>query len=100
LRSGCFTLDEAIALETPDGELAARVQPLAGVASRALPVARLSEIGARDARHGRPLQALDLDAPADGPCAWLGVDGALVAVGERGEDGRGRVLRGFGPGTG
>jgi tRNA pseudouridine55 synthase len=100
LRSGCFTLDEAVPLDVPDGELAARVQPLAGAASRALPVARLSEMGARDARHGRPLEALDLDAPEDGPCAWLGADGALVAVGERGEDGRGRVLRGFGQGAG
>jgi tRNA pseudouridine55 synthase len=97
LRSGCFTLDEAIAPGASDGELAARVEPVALAASRAMPIARLSEAGERDARHGRPLQALDFDAPAAGPCAWLGSDGALVAVGERGEDGRGRVLRGFGP---
>jgi tRNA pseudouridine55 synthase len=96
LRSGCFTLDEAISLGTPDHDLAARIEPVARAASRTLPSAQLSEAGERDARHGRPLQALDFDAPAEGPCAWLGADGALVAVGERGQDGRGRVLRGFG----
>jgi tRNA pseudouridine55 synthase len=96
LRSGCFTLDEAIALGAPDHELAARIEPVARAASRTLPSATLSEAGERDARHGRPLRAPDFDAPAQGPCAWLGADGGLVAVGERGEDGRGRVLRGFG----
>jgi tRNA pseudouridine55 synthase len=96
LRSGCFTVAEAVALDTPADELAARVEPLADAASRALPVARLSEVGARDARHGRALQPLDLDAPVDGPCAWLAADGVLVAVGERDPEGRGRVLRGFG----
>ena len=100
LRSGCFSLAEATAFDTPDDQLAARVESLAVAASRALPVARLSEAGERDARHGRRPQAPDFDAPADGPCAWLGADGALVAVGERGEDGRGRVLRGFGQSNG
>jgi tRNA pseudouridine55 synthase len=99
LRSGCFTIDRAIALDTPGDRLADGIEPLAGAASRALPVARLSQAGERDARHGRPLQAPDLEAPTEGACAWLGADGALVAVGERGEDGRGRVLRGFAPGN-
>jgi tRNA pseudouridine55 synthase len=91
-RSGCFTLEEALPLDTPDDELAARVEHLARAASRALPVARLSEVGARDAHHGRPVQPGDIDAPTAGPCAWLDPHGALVAVGELG-----RVLRGFGP---
>jgi len=90
-RSGCFTLDEALPLDTPDDELAARVEHLARAASRALPVARLTEVGARDAHHGRPVQPADIDAPTAGPCAWLDPHGALVAVGELG-----RVLRGFG----
>jgi len=91
-RSGCFTLDEALPLDTPDDELAARVEHLARAASRALPVARLTEVGARDAHHGRTVQPADIDAPTAGPCAWLDPHGALVAVGELG-----RVLRGFGP---
>jgi tRNA pseudouridine55 synthase len=85
-RSGCFTLDEALPLDTPPDELAAR----------ALPVARLTAVGARDARYGRAVQPGDLDAPAPGPCAWLDAGDALVAVGEVGTDGKGRVLRGFG----
>ena len=93
-RSGCFTLDEALPLDTPADELAARVEHLARAAARALPVARLSETGARDARHGRAVQPVDIDAPVQGPCAWLDGHGALVAVGET-VDGRGRVLRGF-----
>jgi tRNA pseudouridine55 synthase len=96
-RSGCFTLDEALPLDTPDDELAARVEHLARVASRALPVARLTEVGARDAHHGRPVQAADIDAPVPGPCAWLTPHGELVAVGELDGSGVGRVLRGFGP---
>jgi tRNA pseudouridine55 synthase len=95
-RSGCFTLDEALPLDTPDDELAARVEHLTRAASRALPVARLSEVGARDAHHGRPVQPADIDAPVAGPSAWLAPHGELVAVGEVGESGVGRVLRGFG----
>jgi tRNA pseudouridine55 synthase len=95
-RSGCFTLDEALPLDTPDDELAARVEDLSRAASRALPVARLSDVGARDARHGRAVQPADVDAPAPGPCAWLDAHGDLVAVGEVDPGGTGRVLRGFG----
>ncbi|HEY5243023.1 MAG TPA: tRNA pseudouridine(55) synthase TruB [Polyangiaceae bacterium] len=94
-RSGCFTLDEALPLDTPDDELAARVEHLARAASRALPVARLSEVGSRDAHHGRPVQPADIDAPVAGPCAWLTPNGRLVAVGEVDGSGLGRVLRGF-----
>jgi tRNA pseudouridine55 synthase len=95
-RSGCFTLDEALSLDTPDDELAARVEDLSRAASRALPVARLSEVGARDARHGRAVQPADIDAPVAGPCAWLDGHGDLVAVGQVEPGGSGRVLRGFG----
>ena len=95
-RSGCFTLDEALPLDTPDDELAARVEHLTRAGSRALPVARLTEVGARDAHHGRPVQPGDLDAPVAGPSAWLTPHGELVAVGELDDSGLGRVLRGFG----
>jgi tRNA pseudouridine55 synthase len=95
-RSGCFTVEEALPLDTPADELTARVEALPRVAARAMPVARLTDVGTRDARHGRPVQPGDVDAPVAGACAWLDAAGALVAVGEVGADGKGRVLRGFG----
>ncbi len=98
-RSGCFVATDAIAPDAPAEALRAAVEPLARAAARALPTARLSEVGARDARHGRPVLATDLEgcpAPLT-PCAWLDAEGALVAVGQIEEGGLGRVLRGFGP---
>ncbi len=97
-RSGCFTIEEAIPLDTPEDELAARVLPLDHAAVRALPVARLSEVGARDARFGRAVRPGDLDpaGPVGTATAWLDPEGALVAIGEWREDGTGKVLRGFG----
>jgi len=95
-RSGCFGLDEATSLERAGAELGASLVPLARAAARALPAARLTERGAVDARHGRAVQATDLEGAGPGPCAWLDPLGALVAVGELRADGCGRVLRGFG----
>ena len=94
-RSGPFELDEAMPLDTPADELAARVIALSRAATRALPEARLTESGARDARFGRVVRAEDIAWHGDGPHAWLDVDGGLVAVGEREEGGSGRVVRGF-----
>jgi tRNA pseudouridine55 synthase len=93
-RSGCFLLAEALPLDTPADELAARVEPVSRAAARALPVARLTDTGAVDALHGRRVRAEDLDAPDAGPSAWLDGHGVLVAVGEV-VDGLGRVIRGF-----
>jgi tRNA pseudouridine55 synthase len=94
-RSGSFSLDEALALDTPSDEMTARLLPLGLAAARALPVARLTEVGARDARTGRPVRVGDVDARQQGVLAWLDAKGALVAIGEVGADGCGRVLRGF-----
>jgi tRNA pseudouridine55 synthase len=100
-RSGCFTLAEAVSLDAPADELRGRLQPLARAAARALPVVRLSDSGARDARHGRHVLAADMDPAGESaqaphaPCAWLDSTGDLVAVGQIEDDGRGRVLRGF-----
>jgi tRNA pseudouridine55 synthase len=94
-RSGCFRIEEALPLETPDDELAARILPLSRAAARSLPVAMLSEAGTLDARHGRCVAADAIDCPGPGPHAWLDRDGALVAVGEVDATGVGRVLRGF-----
>jgi tRNA pseudouridine55 synthase len=97
-RSGCFVVAEAHALDAPAETLRAAVEPLARAAARALPVARLTEAGARDARHGRAVLAADLEGapPLLTPCAWLDAEGVLVAVGQLEEGGHGRVLRGFG----
>ncbi len=99
-RSGCFGLREALSLDAPVEALRAALLAPAAAAARALPVVRLTEAGARDAGHGRPVAPADAEAPAPpgAPCAWLDPSGRLVAVGEWGEDGRGRVLRGFGAG--
>ncbi len=97
-RSGSFALDEALSMDTPADELAARVLPLAHAAARVLPVAELAENGVIDARHGRPVRAEDIAASSRGasvPRAWLDARGVLVAIGDMNEDGTGRVLRGF-----
>ena len=98
-RSGSFVIDEAMPLDTPGDELAARMIAIEHAASRALPQVRLTETGERDARFGRPVRAEDFtsasDLEASGPHAWLAADGTLVAVGERDADGVGRVIRGF-----
>jgi tRNA pseudouridine55 synthase len=96
LRSGPFDIEEAMPLDTPADELAARLIKVERAATRALPVARLTESGTRDARFGRALRPEDASwTTSSGPHAWLGPQGELVAVGERTEDGTGRVLRGF-----
>ncbi len=101
-RSGCFTIDEACAVERTPAALRASILPLATAATRALPAATLTVAGARDAGHGRPVQAADMEprtpAPpeaARGPMAWLDLRGELVAIGAIDGDGRGKVLRGF-----
>jgi tRNA pseudouridine55 synthase len=94
-RSGCFVAEEAIGLEAPAAELLAHIQPPAAAAARALPVARLTEAGARDARHGRPVPPADIEAPTRGPCAWLDPRGELVAIGEMDDSGRAKIRRGF-----
>jgi tRNA pseudouridine55 synthase len=94
-RSGSFSLNEALAFDTPADELAARIVPLAHAAARVLPVAQLTESGVRDARHGRPVRAEDIDASSNAPHAWLDPNGELVAIGSMKDDGTGQVLRGF-----
>ena len=93
-RSGGFTLEEALPLDTPPDELEARIIPLERAAARALPTLELSESAAADARFGRPVALDDVDCPP-GPHAWFDPAGALVAIGERHAEGHGQVLRGF-----
>jgi tRNA pseudouridine55 synthase len=94
-RSGPFRLDEAIALDESPAVLNARLLTLGQAAARALPVARLTDSGARDARHGRMVATRDLSPAARGPHVWLGGEGEVIAVGEIGDKGTARVLRVF-----
>jgi tRNA pseudouridine55 synthase len=94
-RSGPFVAAEAVGMNACPDELVARLTPLALSAARALPVARLTETGVRDARCGRLVRASDINAPARGPSAWINDRGNLVAVGEADANGQGRVVRGF-----
>jgi tRNA pseudouridine55 synthase len=96
MRSGSFTLDDATVGDASLQEMRTRLLPLSVAASRALPVARLTEAGARDARFGRIVRAVDLEAPGTGLFAWLDSNAALVALGEVEPSGDGRVVRGFG----
>jgi tRNA pseudouridine55 synthase len=92
VRSGCFTVDEALSLESSPEALRSCLQPLAQAAARALPVAQLTHDGATDARHGR---AVFIGIQTRGPQAWLAPEGDLVAIGEVDDEGRGKILRGF-----
>ena len=94
-RSGCFTVEEATPLDAPRELLATRLQALEDVAARVLPVARLTQAGCVDARHGRPVRPGDIVARAPGIAAWFDPGGAIVAIGETDQDGAGRVKRGF-----
>jgi tRNA pseudouridine55 synthase len=98
MASGCFVVEEAHPLDAPAESLRAALVPIARAAARALPSVRLTPTGARDARHGRAVPAAELEGAGSPltPCAWLDESGGLVAVGQIDEDGRGRVLRGFG----
>jgi tRNA pseudouridine55 synthase len=94
-RSGAFGESEATPVTASSDVLRSAIVPLAAAATRALPTSRLTESGACDARHGRPVESRDLDCSGPGPSAWLDPNGALVAVGEIDLSGRGSVVRGF-----
>ncbi|MGK4004307.1 tRNA pseudouridine(55) synthase TruB [Sorangium sp. So ce1036] len=107
--SGRFTLDQAVALDAGVDALRAALRPLAEAASSSLPVAFLTEHGARRARLGQALTESDFTVVPTHPGAsvWLAPDGQVVALGapELGEDvaerplslatARFSVLRGF-----
>jgi tRNA pseudouridine55 synthase len=95
LRSGSFSLEEAVPWDRAPDNMVAHLIPLAVAAARAMRISTLSEIGARDARVGRPISPVDLEHRGQGLSAWVDGRGELVAVGEVGEDGVGRVVRGF-----
>ena len=99
-RSGPFEIEEAMLLDTPGDELAARLIALERAATRVLPATRLTESGTRDARFGRAVRAEDMSASeATGPHAWLDAEGRLGASrgGARARTERGGVGAGVRP---
>ena len=96
-RSGCFTIEEAIALDRirrgaarPPGTAHARGD--AGARGRAA-----DGDGSADARFGRVIAPGDLETASapNVPCAWIDAREALVAVGQVDDAGWGHVIRGF-----
>ncbi|WP_437747705.1 tRNA pseudouridine(55) synthase TruB [Sorangium sp. So ce1504] len=81
--SGSFTVEQAVSLDAGAEALRASLRPLADAAAASLPVARLTEHGARRARMGQALTESDFSvAPAHpGAAVWLDPDGVVVALG-------------------
>lgn len=80
LRSGPFSLDEAVALERD--ALLGGLLPLATAAGRALAEAVLTDEGVVRARQGKRLGAADFVSAPTGTSVWLDGAGAAIAVGE------------------
>ena len=97
LRSGPFDLAHAVSIGADAAELCARLIELGEAARSTLPAATLHEQGTARAAVGKPVSSGDFTLPpcAGSPSAWFDASGRLVAVGLLGDDGQGRVLRGF-----
>jgi tRNA pseudouridine55 synthase len=92
VRSGGFTIADAIALDAVDREC---LMTVTEAASRALPVTVLDDAGARAVSFGQRVSFEQMDRRCAGPSAWLDGEARLVAIGELTDEGYGRVLRGF-----
>lgn len=92
VRSGAFTVADAIALEAVSRDA---LMSVTEAASRALPVTVLNEAGVRAASHGQRVAPEQMKDAHARPSAWVDGSPRLVAIGERDDDGWGRVLRGF-----
>jgi tRNA pseudouridine55 synthase len=92
IRSGAFAIGDSVALEEVRPE---SLISLDAAAARALPVTVLDEAGARAAFYGQRVAPEQMRDPHPCPSAWLDESRRLLAVGECGPDGAGRVLRGF-----
>ncbi len=92
IRSGAFTLADAVPLEGLTRDALLDISIAAG---RALPVTMLDDAGVRAVSYGQRVAPEQMTDPHPGPSAWLDGSSRLVAIGECGPDGAGRVLRGF-----
>jgi tRNA pseudouridine55 synthase len=97
VRSGAFSLEQAVALTGSPAELSALLMPLEQAARAALPCGVLSPEGVELARCGKlvPEGSFELVPPPGVVSAWLTGEGRLVAIGELPTQGPGRVVRGF-----
>ncbi len=91
VRSGPFSIADACALDAED--FSTRILSVADAAKKSLPSITLSEAARVDAGHGKIISFSERDPR--GATAWLDARGNLIAIGRIGEDGLGRVLRGF-----
>jgi tRNA pseudouridine55 synthase len=91
VRSGPFAIEEACTLD--DGNFSSRLLSVSDAAKKSLPSITLSEAARVDAGHGKVVSFSESDPR--GATAWLDAHGNLIAIGHVGEDGSGRVLRGF-----
>lgn len=92
IRSGAFTIGDAIPLEGASREA---LLGLSAAAARALPVTHLDDAGVRAVSYGQRVAPEHMQDPHPCASAWLDGSSRLVAIGECGADGTGRVLRGF-----
>jgi tRNA pseudouridine55 synthase len=91
IRSGPFAIEEACTLD--DENFSTRLLSVSDAAKKSLPSITLTEAACIDAGHGKIISFSTNDPR--GATAWLDAQGNLVAVGHIGEDGAGRVMRGF-----
>jgi tRNA pseudouridine55 synthase len=99
VRSGEFSLDEAVASHAPPDHLRQRILSLTAAATRCLSHCTLDDASVVAAQRGQKVP-LPPTAPKSGPAAWLDGSGNLVAIGEtlaESSTALGRVLRGFRP---
>jgi tRNA pseudouridine55 synthase len=91
IRSGPFAIAEACSVD--DENFSSRIFSVSDAARKSLPSITLDEAARVDAGHGKVVSFSESDPR--GATAWLDGQGNLVAIGHIGEDGVGRVLRGF-----
>lgn len=92
VRSGAFTSDDAIGLDVVSRDA---LMTVSKAAARALPATVLDEAGVRAVSYGQRVLPEQMTQPHGCPSAWLDASARLVAIGQVGPDGIGRVLRGF-----
>jgi tRNA pseudouridine55 synthase len=91
IRSGPFSISDACALDAED--FSARILSVSEAAKKSLPSITLGDAACVDAGHGKIISFSESEPR--GATAWLDAQGNLIAIGHVGEDGMGRVLRGF-----
>jgi len=99
VRSGAFDVADACTLAalSEAGPHHPSLRSLANAACLALPSVTLDESAVVEARHGKLVHHAGISGGPEGPVAWLGPSGDLVAIGAKIPSGEGKVVRGFSP---